>query len=156
MTTCFGLYLLRQSSVHKYPYISRKRYNNTGRFIMYTGITKIYYRKTVGTWFFSLEICQIPGIRPTIATWLRWPNDTDHYSSEEYRCTHVDACVARTWISYRCVPCLDRLCGLVVRVSRYRYRGPGFDYRRYQIFWVVVGLERGPLSLVRSIEELLD
>jgi len=46
----------------------------------------------------------------------------------------------------------DRLCGLVVR-------GPGFDPRRYQIFWLVVGLERGPLSLVslvRSIEELLE
>ena len=49
----------------------------------------------------------------------------------------------------------DRLCGLVVRVSGCRYRGLGFDSRRYQIFWVVVGLERGPLSLVRSIEELL-
>jgi len=49
-----------------------------------------------------------------------------------------------------------RLCGLVVRVSGYRYRGPGFDPRRYQIFWVAVGLERGPLSLMRSIEELLE
>jgi len=29
---------------------------------------------------------------------------------------------------------VDRLCGLVVRVSGYRYRGPGFDPRRYQIF----------------------
>jgi len=28
----------------------------------------------------------------------------------------------------------DRLCGLVVRVSGYRYRGPGFDPRRYQIY----------------------
>ena len=28
----------------------------------------------------------------------------------------------------------DRLCGLVVRVFGYRYRGPGFDPRRYQIF----------------------
>jgi len=26
------------------------------------------------------------------------------------------------------------LCGIVVRVSGYRYRGPGFDPRRYQIF----------------------
>ena len=46
--------------------------------------------------------------------------------------------------------------GLVVRVSGCRYRGLGFDSRRYQIFWVAVGLERGPLSLVRSIEELLE
>jgi len=51
---------------------------------------------------------------------------------------------------------VDRLSGLVVRVSGYRYIGPGFDPRCYQIFWVVVGLERGPLSLVRSIEELLE
>ena len=36
----------------------------------------------------------------------------------------------------------DRLCGLVVRVSGYRYRGSGFDRRRYQIFRVVVGLVR--------------
>ena len=28
----------------------------------------------------------------------------------------------------------DRLCGLVVRVSGYRFRGLGFDSRRYQIF----------------------
>jgi hypothetical protein len=28
----------------------------------------------------------------------------------------------------------DRLCGLVVRVSGYRSRGPGFDSRPYQIF----------------------
>jgi hypothetical protein len=50
----------------------------------------------------------------------------------------------------------DRLCGLVVRVSGYRSRGPGIDSRRYQIFWEVVGLERGPLSLVRIIEKPLE
>jgi hypothetical protein len=31
----------------------------------------------------------------------------------------------------------------------------GFDSRRYQVFWEVVGLEWGPLSLVSAIEELL-
>jgi hypothetical protein len=31
----------------------------------------------------------------------------------------------------------------------------GFDFRRYQIFWVV-GLERGPPSFVSTIEELLE
>jgi hypothetical protein len=50
----------------------------------------------------------------------------------------------------------DHLCGLVVRVPGYRSRGPEFDSRRYQIFWEVVGLERGPLSLVMIIEELLE
>jgi hypothetical protein len=33
---------------------------------------------------------------------------------------------------------------------------PEFDSRRYHIFWEVVGLERGPLSLVITIEELLE
>jgi hypothetical protein len=42
----------------------------------------------------------------------------------------------------------DRLCGLVGR-------GPGFDSRRYQIF-CEVGLEWGPLSLVRITEALLE
>jgi hypothetical protein len=32
----------------------------------------------------------------------------------------------------------------------------GFDSRRYQIFWQVAGMERGPLSLVSTIEELLE
>jgi hypothetical protein len=48
------------------------------------------------------------------------------------------------------------LCGLVIRVPGYKSRGPGFDSRRCQIFWEVVGLERDPLSLVRIIEELLE
>jgi hypothetical protein len=43
-----------------------------------------------------------------------------------------------------------------VRVPGYRSRGPGFDSRRYQIFREVVGLERGPFSLVSTIEELLE
>jgi hypothetical protein len=43
----------------------------------------------------------------------------------------------------------NRLCGLVVRVPGYRFRGSD------QIVWEVVGLERGPLSLVNTTEELL-
>jgi hypothetical protein len=49
---------------------------------------------------------------------------------------------------------LVRLCGLAVRVIDYRYRGPGFDSRALQK--KVVGLERGPFSLVSTTEELLD
>jgi hypothetical protein len=48
-----------------------------------------------------------------------------------------------------------RLCGLVVRVSAYKSRGSGFDYRHYQIFWEMVGLERSRLDLVSTTEELL-
>jgi hypothetical protein len=50
----------------------------------------------------------------------------------------------------------DRLCGLVVRVLDHRCRGPGFDSRHYKRGKKVVGLERGPLSLVSTTEELLD
>jgi hypothetical protein len=32
----------------------------------------------------------------------------------------------------------------------------GFVVERHQIFWEVVGLERGPLSLMSTIEELLE
>jgi hypothetical protein len=67
---------------------------------------------------------------------------------------HFNACTPKTdFLS--CLVIIDRLCGLVVRVPGYRSIGPGFDYRRYQIFWGVVGLERGPLSLVSTIQELL-
>jgi hypothetical protein len=50
----------------------------------------------------------------------------------------------------------DRLCGLVVRVPGYRSKGPVFDSRRYQIFWEVVALEWGHLSLMGTIEGLLE
>jgi hypothetical protein len=40
----------------------------------------------------------------------------------------------------------DRLCGLVVRILGYTSGGPGS----------IPGLERGPLSLVSTTEELLD
>jgi hypothetical protein len=50
---------------------------------------------------------------------------------------------------YFFTPAFDRLCGLVVRVPGYKRRGPGFDYRRYQIFCIAVGLEWGLLSLMR-------
>jgi hypothetical protein len=54
-----------------------------------------------------------------------------------------------------CTYLFDRICGLLVRIPGYRSRGPEFDSRRCQIFWEVVGLERGSLSLVRITEALL-
>jgi hypothetical protein len=49
---------------------------------------------------------------------------------------------------------IDRLCGLVVRFPGYRSRGQG-SIPGATRFSEVVGLERGPLSLVSTIEELL-
>jgi hypothetical protein len=40
-------------------------------------------------------------------------------------------------------------------VPGYRSWGSGFDSWRYQIFWEVVDLVRGPLSLVSTTDELL-
>jgi hypothetical protein len=48
----------------------------------------------------------------------------------------------------------DRLCGLVVRVLGYRSGGPGSIPGTTKK--KVMGLERGPLSLVSTTEELLD
>jgi hypothetical protein len=48
----------------------------------------------------------------------------------------------------------DCRCGLVVS-SWLQIQRSGFNFQHYQIFWEVVGLGRGPLSLVSTIEELL-
>jgi hypothetical protein len=48
----------------------------------------------------------------------------------------------------------DRLCGLVVRVLGYRSGGPGSINGTTKK--KVVGLERGPLSLMSTTEELLE
>jgi hypothetical protein len=55
----------------------------------------------------------------------------------------------------------DRLCGLVVRVLGYRSGGPGSIPGTTRFSGggrkkTVVGLERGPLSLVSTTEEVLD
>jgi hypothetical protein len=72
-----------------------------------------------------------------------------------YCCQH-DLSTPSFFFKFSQGPLSDCLCGLVVRVPGCIFRGPGFDSRRYQIFWVAVGLKRGPLSLVRINEELLE
>jgi hypothetical protein len=49
----------------------------------------------------------------------------------------------------------DRLCSLVVRVLGYRSGGPGSIPGTTKKKQRVVGLERGPLSLMSTTEELL-
>jgi hypothetical protein len=50
---------------------------------------------------------------------------------------------------------MNRICGLVVRVLGYRSGGPG-SIPGTTSKKKVMGLERGPLSLVITTEELLD
>jgi hypothetical protein len=59
-------------------------------------------------------------------------------------------------LSYENSCSVHRLCGLVVRIPAYRSRGPGFYSQQYRNTKKVVGLKRGPLSLVSTIEELLE
>jgi hypothetical protein len=67
-------------------------------------------------------------------------------------CQNMDPVILNVFLlSY-----LGRFCGRVARVPGYTSRDPTFDSRRYHIFCVVVGLERGPLSLVSVTEELLE
>jgi hypothetical protein len=103
--------------------------NNTGRFIMVYVITNMYNKKTKGPTLIELFTatrklkkcflttrdvrCVYHGWHGThrydiqvLATHASMQRSVpDLCSSEEYRCTHVDACVERTWMTYRCVPC---------------------------------------------------
>jgi hypothetical protein len=54
-----------------------------------------------------------------------------------------------------CLNTGDRLYGLVVRVLSYRSGGPG-SIPGTTKKKIVVGLERGPLSLLSTTEEILD
>jgi hypothetical protein len=92
---------------------------------------------------------------------------TENISHSTAKCAEAQSCVYRIFsatktkkktklnsvalVRKRTIP-IEQLCGLVVRVTGYRSRGPGFYYRHYQIFWEVVGLEQGPLSLVRLLQ----
>jgi hypothetical protein len=103
-----------------------------GRFIMFSVITNIYNKITKGPtltelfiatgklnkFFFDNYRCSICAPWVTRHTLMQYSSSchtrinigasiffTDHSNSEEYRCTHADACGARTWISYRFVPC---------------------------------------------------
>jgi hypothetical protein len=69
----------------------------------------------------------------------------------------VFGCTSQSCMSYYLVMDVsDRLCGLVVRVLGYRSGGPGSITGTTRKKKRVVGLERGPLCLVSTTEELLD
>jgi hypothetical protein len=86
-----------------------------------------------------------------------------HGQKERYLYPHF-IITEHTILEYSYFFLLDgRLCELVGRVFGYRSGGPGsipgttrFSGERKKKRKTVVGLERGPLSLVSTTEELLD
>jgi hypothetical protein len=86
-----------------------------------------------------------------------WPLGLDmyllKYISSTNPCKNTTICL---YIFILITYILDLCYHLVVRAPGYRSRWPGFGSRSYQIFWQVVGLEQGPLSLISTIEELLE
>jgi hypothetical protein len=108
--------------------------------------------------------------KEAVAAWITVTTSSRHADNVQYRCQRGRCvfqlccmpwcCLASHFIDCRFFNSSghvwDRVCGLVVRVPGYRSRGPGFDSRRYHIFWEVVGLEWGSLSLVSITKELFE
>ena len=72
-------------------------------------------------------------------TFSRGNNINKIYKFFNFFSPHLHGMVTRLWAGSPGFLCSipsrrDRLCCLVVRVSGYRYRGPGFDSRHCQIF----------------------
>jgi hypothetical protein len=109
----------------------------------------IIFRLQVQSKNFILQVVQPPH-HSSPSLLVNTCNATHHPPSCNYQ-------YSRGWIHlWSRYTTSGRVCGLVVRVPGYRSRGPGFHFWRYKIFWVVVGLEQGPLSLVGITEELLE
>jgi hypothetical protein len=71
-----------------------------------------------------------------------------------FYCVIIFNFVVANIVSLSYIP--DRLCGLLGRVLGYRSGGPGSISGTTTEKKKTVGLERGPLSLVSTTEELLD
>jgi hypothetical protein len=86
--------------------------------------------------------------REELSQFLRFTS----YSTDNNIClgSHLDVCISLVFL-LKIWPLLwssGQSSWLQIQVS-------GFHSRGYRIFWAVVGLERGPFSLVSTIEELL-
>jgi hypothetical protein len=88
------------------------------------------------------------GLRFYVSEW--WHLNINIYLMRHNRATRTGTTYKLWSVNFP----FDRLCGLVVRVPDYISRFPAISGAT-RLFWEVVCLERGPLSLVRRIEELL-
>jgi hypothetical protein len=103
----------------------------------------------------KIKILQIQAYKPLPCSWVY--NHLGNHAANIYRrapTTFHKSPDSWDIILYYIISYYMTTCGLVVTVPGYRARCPGFDSGQYQIFWEIVGLERGPLSLVSINEEL--
>jgi hypothetical protein len=102
--------------------------------------------------FFASSTCISSLTFRTLADFIALIILGEYFKFWNFLCVSSPFCVYFPHSSFILTICIYHLYGLVVRVPGYRHRGPGFDSRHYK---KVVGLERSPLSLVSTIEELL-
>jgi hypothetical protein len=97
------------------------------------------------TWqvFCQFQICLRSD---TLSVWI--------YSATGYKTAHFKMW-KNTFINCHCTPYVRLPLWSSGQSSWLQIQRSGFDSRRYQIFWKVVGLEQGPLGLVNKTEELL-
>jgi hypothetical protein len=79
---------------------------------------------------------------PTDPKILHWARNTENLTMNHNRINNVYSRRPSLWSSSQS--------------SWLQIQRPGFDTRCYQIFWEVVGLERGSLGFVSTTEELLE
>jgi hypothetical protein len=138
---------IRNCKVSQFLTSTVKCYNYWSNWSMYSGEYYSYYRLTALCWALEASfsfliqyadrlcglVVRVPGFRTEMCcvsceVWT------------EFIC-HVEESRLPLW-------CSGQISWLQIQRS-------GFDSRSYQIFWEVLGLERGPLSLVSTIEKLL-
>jgi hypothetical protein len=98
----------------------------------------------------NIEITRMTGryewVRCVYSTQQTLASSLRTYKYAHYQGTRNTHSIPRVWTW----PCSSSGQSSWLQIQRSR-----FDSRRYKIFWEVVGMERGPLSLVSTIEELL-
>jgi hypothetical protein len=97
--------------------------------------------------------------------WGKWPELRDdellHYSEKDLTSQKGATSMHRSWFYVVREPS-SNFCSCTSNnepslwSSGQSSRGPVFDFRGYQTFWEVVGLERGPLRFMGITEELFD
>jgi hypothetical protein len=106
----------------------------------------------------AVHDCLINIFTATLHTWIPFPANTTWSHMLWWQRDPLTTVLHQSkWIIFIAVfPWFWPLLWSSGQSSWLQIQRSGFDSQHYQIFWEVVDLERGPFSLVRTIEELLE